>query len=51
MTGNEIKLIDIIREQNNPEDALIIAIKTILSYLEQPESFEEPSVACSQELV
>ena len=51
MTENELKLLSMIREHNNPEQALIIAIETIISYLKQFESFEEPSVAVAQVLV
>jgi hypothetical protein len=40
MTNNEIKLLNIIRESENPDEAIEIAIDIILSYLEQPESFE-----------
>lgn len=42
MTENEIKLINIIREQDNPVQALMVAINTILSYLMQHESFPKP---------
>lgn len=51
MTENEIKLISLIRNSNDPEKALLIAVEIILHYLEQPESFELPSVACSLEHV
>ena len=40
MTENEIELLQIIRENENPEKALITAIEIITKYLEQPESFE-----------
>lgn len=40
MTNNEIKLLNIIRESENPDEAIEIAIDIIISYLEQPESFE-----------
>ena len=40
MTENELKLLSIIRENENPEQALITAIELIIKYLEQPESFE-----------
>lgn len=42
MTENEIKLIKIVREQDNPGKALIIAINIILSYLKQHESYPKP---------
>ena len=35
MTNYEIELLNIIREHDNPKQALIIAIETIVSYLEQ----------------
>ena len=40
MTTNEIELLNIIRESDNPEQAIEIAIDIILSYLKQLESFE-----------
>ena len=49
MTENEIKLIEMIRNHNDPEKALITAVEIILRYLSQPESFEEPSSVCLQE--
>ena len=39
MTENEIKLINLIRENDNPDEAIVTAVNTILSFLEQPESF------------
>ena len=45
MTENEIKLINMIRAQSEPESALVTAFEIIISYLEQHESFGEPSVA------
>ena len=39
MTENEIKLINIIREQDNPVQALMVAVKIIVSYLMQHESY------------
>lgn len=50
MTDNEIQLLSMVREHDNPEQALITAIEVILTYLAQPESFEEPSLVCSQVL-
>jgi len=40
MSENEIILLDIIRKNENPKQALITAIEIITKYLEQPESFE-----------
>ena len=50
MTSNEIELISIIRENDNPEQATMVAIDIILKYLRQPESFEELAAVCLQEL-
>ena len=50
MTENELKLINLIREQNHPKKAVLTAIKTICWYLTRPQSFATPSVADSQEL-
>ena len=44
MPTNQEKLLTIIRENDNPEQALQIAIKVITSYLEQSLSYQEPSV-------
>lgn len=51
MTENELELLTLIRENDNPERAFVKAIEIIVKYLEQPESFEEPSLVCSQALV
>lgn len=40
MTNNEIELLTLIRENDNPERAFVTAIEIILSYLTHPESFE-----------
>ena len=39
MTENELKLIELIRENDNPEEAIITAVSIITSFLEQSESF------------
>ena len=41
MTCNEKELISIIRENDNPEQALLTATAIILDYLKQHGSFEE----------
>ncbi len=51
MTNNEIKLLNIIRESDNPEQALHTAIEIILSYLIHHESSELEHSAGSQEQV
>ena len=38
MTENEKELISIIRENDNQEEAIVTAVETILSFLEQHES-------------
>ena len=42
---NEEELLNMIRENDNPEQAAMIAIDIILEYLRQPESFEARAVA------
>jgi hypothetical protein len=44
MTQNEMELIAIIRENDNPGRALTAAATIILGYLKQHESFEEQAV-------
>ena len=39
MTENELRLITLIRENDNPDEAFNTAVNIILSVLEQPESF------------
>ena len=39
---NELELIKLIRENDNPERALMVAATIILGYLKQHESSEEP---------
>ena len=43
---NEEELMNIIRENDNPDQAALIAIEVILEYLTQPESFEARAAAC-----
>ena len=50
MTENERKLINLIRENDNPEKALIKAVDTILLFLVQRKSFEAQDLAVTQEL-
>ena len=44
--NNEIKLIKLIRESDNQEEAIATAVDIILSFLEQLESSEEQVPAC-----
>ena len=41
MSENGIELIRIVRENDNPEQALLVAAEIILCYLKQLESSEE----------
>ena len=50
MTENEKELIRLIRENDNPEDALMKTAVIILDFLKQHESYQEASVACLQAL-
>ena len=50
MSKNEIELINMIRENDNPEQALMAAAVIILGYLKQHESSEEPSAVDLQAL-
>ena len=50
MTANETELIKLIRENDNPEQALVTAVETILIYLKQHESSEVQAAACLREL-
>lgn len=50
MTDNEKELLNIINSHDDPKLALEIAIQTISIYLEQHESYQEPSVVRSQAL-
>ena len=50
MTENEKELINMIRENDNPEQALMAATVIILGYLKQLESSEVQAAACLREL-
>ena len=49
MTNNEIELINMIRENDNPTRALMTATLIVLGYLKQHESFEEQAAVYLQE--
>ncbi len=49
MTENELELIRLIRENDNPEEALMTAAVIILGFLKQHESFAEQVPACLRE--
>ena len=42
MSNNLIELLNIVRENDYPEEALLVAVEIISSFLEQCESFREP---------
>jgi len=50
MTDNEKELINIIRENDNPQAALAVAVETILLYLKRHGSSQEQAVADLREL-
>lgn len=50
MTNNEIELLELIRENDNPERALMTATLIVLGYLKQHGSFEEQAAACPRAL-
>ena len=51
MTANELELINLIRENDNPGQALMTAAVIILGYLKQHESSVKPSADVLQALV
>ena len=46
MTQNEIELLNMIRESEDPERAIQVAIEIICQYIELPLSYPEPAAAC-----
>lgn len=50
MTNNERELLNIIRENENPEQALLTAIGIINAYLELSLSYQEPFADSRREL-
>lgn len=42
MSNKKIELLNIVRENDYPEEALLTAIAVISSFLEQYESYQEP---------
>ena len=49
MTKNETRLLDIIRNHENPTEAITIAIGIISAFLAQPQSFEESYLVSHEE--
>lgn len=50
MTEREIRLVNLVNEHDNPEQAIMVAIQVICDYLKQSQSFVEPSPVDLQEL-
>ena len=48
MNENEMKLIGMIRESDDPEKALVVAVEVITDFLKQFQSSEAPAAACPQ---
>lgn len=51
MTENETKLIEMIRNHNDPAKAFVTALEIILLFLKLPEQHESTSVVDSRESV
>ena len=49
MTNKEMELIKMIRENDNPEEALVTALDSILFFLTAHEAYQERTPACLQE--
>ena len=49
MSTQEIELFKIINENDNPEKAVLTAIKTFTAFLEQLEADQEPLAVCPLE--
>ena len=49
MSENEIRLFDIINENDNPEQAVQTAIKVFAAFLERLEADQEPRTVCPRE--
>ena len=51
MSNDELELINIVRNSENPEKALITALEVIVTFLEQPLSFPKPLADSQLEFV
>lgn len=51
MTENEIKLINLVRDHDNPSKALLKALEIIILYLNRPEPFESVVSVVSRKFV
>ena len=50
MTKNELKLIELIRENDNKEEAILTAVSIITSFLAQIQSYEGQALDAPSEL-
>jgi hypothetical protein len=50
MTNNETKLIELIRNHPNPEEAICVAIEVIAKFVKHLQLCEEDTLVCPQEL-
>lgn len=50
MSHIHTELLKLVNENDNPEQAMLVAIEVITSFLEQCESYQAPSVDFLQEL-
>ena len=51
MTDNETALLNLIRNNDNPEQALLVAVEVIVGFLNHPEASELKSSVASPESV
>ena len=51
MNENEIALFNMIYENDNPDQAILVAIKVFAAFLEQPGAAPGPQSVCLQESV
>ena len=49
MSTHEVELFNIITENDNPEIAVLTAIKVFAAFLEQPEATPGPLAVCPRE--
>ena len=48
LNENEVELMRMVRENDNPEQAVLTAIKVFAAFLEQLEVAPEPQAVCQQ---
>ena len=49
VSEHELKLIELLRENDNPEMALLLAVKVFAAFLAQLEADQEPQPVCLRE--